>query len=170
MNLPQDFYRLLSFFSWPLCCLSFDLWLLLTHLVSSNSSLTWFQYNNFRENRSRNQEWTIQRNWRHWVHKTQDEDKQSKKTQHRQLRKGEQHEPTKNPVTNGEQHGPTKNPVTNGEQNGPTKNPGACDKVCQCLVTGPAMFFSYSSFCHQLKQFLNMTKLIYYQPKTWEII
>jgi hypothetical protein len=26
-----------------------------------------------------NQEWTIQRNWQHWVHKTQDEDKQDKK-------------------------------------------------------------------------------------------
>ena len=23
-----------------------------------------------------NEEWTIQRNWQHWVHKTQDEDKQ----------------------------------------------------------------------------------------------
>jgi len=29
------------------------------------------------------QEWTMQRNWKHWVHKTQDEDKQNKnKTQH----------------------------------------------------------------------------------------
>jgi hypothetical protein len=25
-----------------------------------------------------NQEWTIQRNWQHWEHKTQDEDKQNK--------------------------------------------------------------------------------------------
>jgi hypothetical protein len=33
-----------------------------------------------RENRCGNQEWTIQRNWQHWVHKTQDEDKQNKKT------------------------------------------------------------------------------------------
>jgi hypothetical protein len=24
-----------------------------------------------------NEEWTIQRNWQHWVHKTQDEDKQN---------------------------------------------------------------------------------------------
>jgi hypothetical protein len=24
------------------------------------------------------QEWTIQRTWQHWVHKTQDEDKQNK--------------------------------------------------------------------------------------------
>jgi hypothetical protein len=31
------------------------------------------------EYRRCNQEWTIQRNWQHWVHKTQDEDKQSKK-------------------------------------------------------------------------------------------
>ena len=28
----------LSFFCWPLCCLSFDLWLLITTLVSSNFS------------------------------------------------------------------------------------------------------------------------------------
>ena len=27
---------------------------------------------NVRENRSGNQEWTIQRHWQHWVHKTQD--------------------------------------------------------------------------------------------------
>jgi len=32
-----------------------------------------------RENRKGNQEWTIQRNWLYWVHKTQDEDKQIKK-------------------------------------------------------------------------------------------
>ena len=31
---------------------------------------------NVRENRRGNQEWTIQRNWQHWVHKTHDEDKQ----------------------------------------------------------------------------------------------
>jgi hypothetical protein len=34
-----------------------------------------------RKYRSGNQEWTLQRNWRHRIHKTQDEDKQSK-TQH----------------------------------------------------------------------------------------
>ena len=33
---------------------------------------------NVREYRWGNQKWTIQRNWQHWVHKTQ-EDKQSKK-------------------------------------------------------------------------------------------
>jgi len=33
---------------------------------------------NVRENRRGNQEWTIQRNWQHWVHKTQDGDKQNK--------------------------------------------------------------------------------------------
>ena len=33
----------------------------------------------FKEYRRGNQEWTIQRNWQHWAHKTQDEDKQSKK-------------------------------------------------------------------------------------------
>ena len=31
-----------------------------------------------REYRSGNQEWTIQINWPHWVHKTKDKDKQSK--------------------------------------------------------------------------------------------
>ena len=31
---------------------------------------------NFRENRKGNQEWTIQRHWKDWEHKTQDEDKQ----------------------------------------------------------------------------------------------
>ena len=30
---------------------------------------------NIREYRRGNQQWTIQRNWQHWVHKTQDEDK-----------------------------------------------------------------------------------------------
>ena len=41
-----------------------------THDVSSKI----FQIN-ARENRSGNQEWTIQRNWQHWVHMTQDEEK-----------------------------------------------------------------------------------------------
>jgi hypothetical protein len=35
---------------------------------------------NIRENRRGNQEWTTQRNYQHWVHKTQDEDQQNKKT------------------------------------------------------------------------------------------
>jgi hypothetical protein len=35
---------------------------------------------NVRETRRGNQQWTIQRNWQHWVHKTQDEDKQIKNT------------------------------------------------------------------------------------------
>ena len=34
---------------------------------------------NVRETRSDNQEWTIQRHWQHWVHKTQTEDKQNQK-------------------------------------------------------------------------------------------
>jgi hypothetical protein len=46
--------------------------------------LTWSrtEYNwiNVRENRRDNQEWTIQRNWQHWVHRTQDENKQNKNT------------------------------------------------------------------------------------------
>ena len=33
---------------------------------------------NVRENQRDNQEWTIQRNWQYWVHKTHDEDKQNK--------------------------------------------------------------------------------------------
>jgi len=35
---------------------------------------------NVRENRRGSQEWTIQRNWQHWAHKTQDEDKQNTKS------------------------------------------------------------------------------------------
>ena len=34
----RSLYVLLSFFFWPLCCLSFDLRILITPLVSSNSS------------------------------------------------------------------------------------------------------------------------------------
>ena len=34
---------------------------------------------NVRKGRRANQEWTIQRHGQHWVHKTQDEDKQNKK-------------------------------------------------------------------------------------------
>ena len=33
-----------------------------------------------RENQSGNQNWTIQRNWQHWVHNTQDKGKQNKQT------------------------------------------------------------------------------------------
>ena len=33
---------------------------------------------NVRESGRGNQEWTIQRQWQHWVHKTQDEGKQNK--------------------------------------------------------------------------------------------
>ena len=36
---------------------------------------------NIRENRRGNQEWTIQRHWQYWVHKTRDEDKRNTKTQ-----------------------------------------------------------------------------------------
>ena len=35
---------------------------------------------NARETRRGNQEWTIQRNWQHWGHQTQNENKQSKNT------------------------------------------------------------------------------------------
>ena len=40
-----------------------------------------------RENRRDNQEWTIQRNCLHWVHKTQDEDKQSRKSTSQKIKK-----------------------------------------------------------------------------------
>ena len=47
-----------------------------------------------RENRSGNQEWTIQRNWQHGVHKTHGVEKQNK--QHNtENEKDEQHGPTK---------------------------------------------------------------------------
>ena len=35
---------------------------------------------NCRENQRGNQELIIQKNWQHWIHKTQDQDKQSKRT------------------------------------------------------------------------------------------
>ena len=34
----RSLFAILSLFFWPLCCLSFDLWILITSLVSSNSS------------------------------------------------------------------------------------------------------------------------------------
>ena len=34
----RSLFVLLSLFFWPLCCLSFDIWILMTSLVSSNSS------------------------------------------------------------------------------------------------------------------------------------
>jgi predicted transposase YbfD/YdcC len=41
-----------------------------------------------------NQEWTILRNWQHWVHMTQDEDKQNK-NHNTENYKDEQHGPTR---------------------------------------------------------------------------
>ena len=38
------------------------------------------EYINVRENRRVNQEWTIQRNWQHWKHKTQSAVTQNKNT------------------------------------------------------------------------------------------
>ena len=35
---------------------------------------SWIQIN-VRKNERANQEWTIQRHWQHWVHRTQDKDK-----------------------------------------------------------------------------------------------
>ena len=65
-----------------------------------------------RENRSGNQEWTIQRNWKHWVqewtiqrnwkhwvHKTQDENKQKHNTENK---RDEQHGPHQEPGGGGE--------------------------------------------------------------------
>jgi len=46
--------------------------------------------------RSGNQEWTIHRHWQHWVYKTQDEDKQSKK-HNTENEKDEQHGPYQKP-------------------------------------------------------------------------
>ena len=40
-----------------------------------------------KENGRGNQEWTIQRHWQHWEHKTQDEDKQNTNIQHRKLKR-----------------------------------------------------------------------------------
>ena len=47
---------------------------------------------NVRENRKGNQEWTIQRHCQHGVYDTQDEDRQSTKSQHNtENQKDEQH-------------------------------------------------------------------------------
>ena len=48
-----------------------------------------------RQNRRGNQEWTIQRNWQHWSHKTLNEDKQSKYTPQK-TKKMSKTDPTKN--------------------------------------------------------------------------
>ena len=48
---------------------------------------------NVRENQRGNQEKITQRNWQHWVLKTQDQTKQ--KTQHRKTKNDEQHRPHK---------------------------------------------------------------------------
>ena len=53
---------------------------------------------NVRENRKGIQEWTTQRYWQHWVHKTQYEDKQDK-IQHRKLKSRPTQTP---PKTRGE--------------------------------------------------------------------
>jgi len=44
------------------------------------------RYINVKENRRGNQEWKIQRNWQHWVHKTQNDDKQTKNTTQHNMR------------------------------------------------------------------------------------
>ena len=48
---------------------------LINHLINVNQTkLDWI---NIRKNWRGNQEWTIQRHCKHWVHKTQDDDKQN---------------------------------------------------------------------------------------------
>ena len=47
------------------------------HLFSSKIMCSLYQIN-VRENRRGNHEWTIKRNWQHWEHKTQNDDKQHK--------------------------------------------------------------------------------------------
>lgn len=42
---------------------------------------------NIRENRRGNQEWTIRRNWHHWLYKTQDEYKKTKDKQTKQKKR-----------------------------------------------------------------------------------
>jgi hypothetical protein len=49
--------------------------------------------NKLGENSKGNQEWTIQRYMQHWAHKTQDEDKKTKKTQ--KIEQMNNKEPTK---------------------------------------------------------------------------
>ena len=61
------------------------------HCVVCSSSIyelwlpLWYLQTLLRENRMGNQEWTIQRHWRHWAHKTLEEDKHNTKTQHNTL-------------------------------------------------------------------------------------
>ena len=50
----------------------------LTTLGTQDTRRRQTKQTNVRENRRGKQEWTIQRNWQHWVHKTQDEVKQNK--------------------------------------------------------------------------------------------
>jgi hypothetical protein len=58
-----------------------------------------------RENRRYNQEWTIQRHWQRWTHKTQVEDKQNTKTQHRKLKRWATRTPPKIGVNPGVRKG-----------------------------------------------------------------
>ena len=53
-----------------------------SHIVKVNTEVFEYYYINVREYRRRrgNKKKTIQRNWQHWVHRTQDEDKQNKNT------------------------------------------------------------------------------------------
>ena len=66
------------------CKLKKDNTVIVSHMIITNA----------RENRRDNQEWTIQRNWQHWVHKTQDKDKQNNKHNIENYT-NQQHGPTK---------------------------------------------------------------------------
>jgi hypothetical protein len=55
----------------PILCLSVDLQSNIAATVGQSVKII-----NVREYRRGNHKWSIQRNWRHRVHKTQDEDKQ----------------------------------------------------------------------------------------------
>ena len=63
-----------------------------------------YLYINLTENRRANQEWTIQRHWQYWIHKTRNKDKKRKK------------EKTHNTENwNDEQHGPDQSPGGGGK-------------------------------------------------------
>ena len=65
---------------------------------------------NIRENRRGKQEWIIQRQWKHWTHKTEDEDKKQNTRKHSttqynvQNKIDEKYEPNQNPGINPDAH------------------------------------------------------------------
>jgi hypothetical protein len=70
--------------TWQLYCIVFNrvfpsFYVVEMVMLNVHSTVANYQKINIRENRRGNKEWTIQRNWQHWVDKTQDEDEQSKR-------------------------------------------------------------------------------------------